>query len=105
MLGYFPKPRTNKGWGQLISLQCMFFPQYCVVSPSNSDQKKKKKKKIVGATGAHGIWQFQGHGSNPSHSCDLRHNCSNAGSLTHCAGTPKILINGDKTTSTNWCNL
>ena len=34
----------------------------------------------------HSIWNFLGQGSNPSHSCDLRHGCSNAGSLTHCAG-------------------
>ena len=28
------------------------------------------------------IWKFPGQGSNPSHSCGLCHNCSNAGSLT-----------------------
>ena len=28
---------------------------------------------------------FPGQGSNPSCTCDLRHSCSNTGSLTHCA--------------------
>ena len=35
---------------------------------------------------AHSIWSFPGWGSDPSPSCDLRCSCSNAGSLTHCAG-------------------
>ena len=30
--------------------------------------------------------EFLGQGSDPSCSCDLRHNCSNPGPLTHCAG-------------------
>ena len=29
--------------------------------------------------------EFLDQGSDPSHSCDLSHSCSNAGSLTHCA--------------------
>ena len=33
----------------------------------------------------HSIWKFLDQGLNPSHSCDLCHSCSNAGSLTHCA--------------------
>ena len=33
----------------------------------------------------HSIWKFLGEGSNPSCSCDLRHGCGNAGSLTCCA--------------------
>ena len=32
------------------------------------------------------MWKFLGQGSNLSHSCDLRHSCGNAGSLTHCTG-------------------
>ena len=38
----------------------------------------------------HGIWKFLGQEVNLSHSCDLYHSCSNAGSLTHRAtvGTP-----------------
>ena len=28
---------------------------------------------------------FLSQGSDPSHSCDLHHSCSNAGALTHCA--------------------
>ena len=32
-----------------------------------------------------GPWKFLGQGSNLSHSCDLCHSCSNAGSGTHCA--------------------
>ena len=28
-----------------------------------------------------GIWKFSGQGLNPSHSCNLCHSCSNAGSL------------------------
>ena len=36
------------------------------------------------------IWKFSGHGWNLSWSCDLCHSCSNAASLTHCAG-PGIL--------------
>ena len=31
-----------------------------------------------------GIWKFPGQGSNPSQSFYLRHDCSNASSLTHC---------------------
>ena len=33
----------------------------------------------------HGTWKFLGQESNLSHSCDLRHSCGNAGSLTHWA--------------------
>ena len=33
--------------------------------------------------------EFMGQGSDPSHSHDLSHSCSNAGSLTHC-GRPRI---------------
>ena len=36
------------------------------------------------------IWKFLGQGWNPSHSCDLHHNWSINGSLTHC---PKKGIN------------
>ena len=32
----------------------------------------------------HSIWKFTGQGQNQNHNCDLRHNCSNARSLTHC---------------------
>ena len=35
--------------------------------------------------------EFQGQGSDPSHSCDLSHSCSDARSLTHCAG-PEIKL-------------
>ena len=31
-------------------------------------------------------WKFPDQGSNLSHSCDLHHSCSNAGSLTHFTG-------------------
>ena len=34
----------------------------------------------------YGIWKFPGQESNPSHSCDLCHSCSNAGSLSHALG-------------------
>ena len=34
----------------------------------------------------YGIWKFLGQRSNPTHSCDLHHRCSNAGSLTPCTG-------------------
>ena len=34
--------------------------------------------------GAQGTWKFPGQGSNLSHSRDLRHSCSNTGSLAHC---------------------
>ena len=33
-----------------------------------------------------GIWSSCGQGSNPSCICNLHHSCSNARSLTHCAG-------------------
>jgi len=33
------------------------------------------------------MWKFLGQGSNLSWSCDLRHSCSSAGSLTHCTGS------------------
>ena len=33
--------------------------------------------------------EFPGQGSDPSHSCNLRHSCGNTGSLTHCA-EPRI---------------
>ena len=36
-----------------------------------------------------GIWKFLGQGSNPSHYCNLHHNCGNTRSLTLCAG-PRI---------------
>ena len=34
---------------------------------------------------AHGKWKFLSQRSNPSCSCNLRHSCENARSLTHCA--------------------
>ena len=40
---------------------------------------------LLGCT--HSIWKLLGWGLNPSYSCDLCHSCSNAGSLTHCAGS------------------
>ena len=38
------------------------------------------------------IWKFQGQGWNPSRSCELRHSCSNAGSLTYRARTGIELV-------------
>ena len=36
------------------------------------------------------IWRFLGQRSDPSHSYDLCHSCSNIRSLTHCAGLCQI---------------
>lgn len=40
-------------------------------------------KCIWGGVHTHGIWKFPAQRSDQSHSCNLRHSCSNAGSLSH----------------------
>ena len=54
---------------------------------------------IIWGAGARHM-EFPGQGSDLSRNCDLSHNCSNAGSLTHyarlgsnlCSSTPKMLL-------------
>ena len=48
----------------------------------------------------HSTWKWPSQGVNPSRSCNLQHNCDNAGSLIHCGtvGTLRVVFYlGDKT--------
>ena len=67
-----------------------------------SKAEKLENNDIIFSSCTHGIWKFLGQGLNPSRSCNLRHGCGNASSLTHfaTAGSPvttfwKVLAQGN----------
>ena len=62
----------------------LFFSQRS--SEKDEDLESRPGEIFVFFGHIHGTWKFPGQGSNLNRGCNWRHNCSNAGSLTHRAG-------------------